>query len=182
MRQRCFRRRVESGIDYPPIVVRIVLLTWLAACALACDRNAPDEASRAAAAPADPRAVWVPRTDAQLRAEIDAALERARRSDKQVLLEFGAAWCHDCNEVARLGELSPAREVIAERYERLFVDVGRFDRHRDLIERYGIDRIATLVILSPGGDRVAQTTLEPISNRTGLDAAGLASWLRNPGD
>ena len=65
----------------------------------------------------------------------------------------------------------------------MVIDVGRFDRHRALIDRFGIERIATLVVLDGSGQRVAQTTLEPITgDAEGLTADALAAWLRQPRD
>ncbi len=43
--------------------------------------------------------MWHLRDEQALRVEIQAALARARETDKRVLLEFGADWCPDCNEV-----------------------------------------------------------------------------------
>ena len=99
-----------------------------------------------------------------------------------MLLDFVADWCEDCREVVRLSKRHPARSVIEERYVVVYVEVGRFDRHRAWIERFGIDRIATLVILDTvSGERVAQTTLEPITGgQRGLTSAQLAQWYRDP--
>ena len=126
--------------------------------------------------------VWQLRSDHVLRTEIQRALANARERDTKVLLEFGADWCPDCNEVARLLGEAPAKDVAESDYEVVYIHVGRFDRHEDLLERYRVERIATLVVLSNDGRRVAPTTLEPISDRSGLTADALAQWLRNPRD
>lgn len=126
--------------------------------------------------------VWRLRSDHVLRTDIQRALANARERDTQVLLEFGADWCPDCNEVARLLHESPAKDVAESKYEVVYVHVGRFDRHEDLLQRYRVESIATLVVLSNDGRRVAQTTLEPISDRSGLTSEALAAWLREPRD
>ena len=120
--------------------------------------------------------------DRALTARIAAAKAVAGASGRRVLLEFVADWCEDCREVVRLGGLEPARSVLRDRYVVVYVEVGRFNRHRDLIERYGVRRIATLVVLDPDSDiAVAQTTLEPITGGgRGLSPQGLADWLRQP--
>ena len=128
---------------------------------------------------ADP---WAVLDEATLRARLAEARRRAEASDRRVLLEFVAAWCADCREVVRLSREEPARSVLEERYVTVYVEVGRFDRHRALIEAHGVDRIATLAVLDPtSGERVAKTTLEPISgDARGLTSEELAAWLRNP--
>jgi thiol:disulfide interchange protein len=149
----------------------------------ACQREA--ESAPAASQPfgidADPYVVF---SDQALSARIAEAREVARASDRQVLLDFLADWCTDCREVVRLMHEEPARTVLAERYVLVYVAVGRFDRHRALIEEHGIDRITSLVVLDPAtGQRVAKTTLEPITGSDeGLTSAELAGWLDNPRD
>ncbi len=141
--------------------------------ALSCEEPPPPSGLEA-----DP---FVLRTDEELDRAITEARERARESDRKVLLDFVADWCSDCREVVRVSHLEPARSVIEERYVVVYVHVGRFDRHRALLREHGIDRIAALVVLDPAdGRRVAKTTLEPITTGSGLTPEELASWLRDP--
>ncbi|MFK7992065.1 MAG: thioredoxin domain-containing protein [Sandaracinaceae bacterium] len=120
--------------------------------------------------------------EASLDARIVEARRQASASDRRVLLDFVADWCTDCREVVRLSHLEPARQTIEERYVVVYVEVGRFDRHRAWIERFEIDRIATLVVLNPeSGERVAQRTLEPLTGeQRGMTAEALAAWLEDP--
>jgi len=128
---------------------------------------------------ADP---FVPMSDEALTARIQEARREASASERRVLLDFIADWCEDCREVVRLSHEEPARGVIEESYVVVYVEVGRFDRHRALIAEHQIDRIAALVVLDPEtGRRVAKTTLEPITGgQRGFTSAALAAWLRNP--
>lgn len=128
---------------------------------------------------ADP---FVPMSDEALIERITEARAQASASDRRVLLDFIADWCEDCREVVRLSHLEPARTVIEERYVVVYVEVGRFDRHRALIAEHRIDRIAALVVLDPDtGQRVAKTTLEPITGgQRGFTSEALAAWLRDP--
>ena len=149
------------------------MVLFLALVAVGCD----DEPAPAVA----PSTSYLPRSEAELNAALEAAQARAQQSGRRVLLDFGADWCPDCNEVLRLTRESPVKELLAESYETVVIDVGHFDRHQALLQRYGIDRIATLVVLDGAGQRVAQTTLEPISGAAeGLTAEALAGWLRSP--
>lgn len=143
------------------------------------DESATSAPVTAAAPVTDPFAVV---SEDALRAQIQAALARARSGGKKVLLEFVADWCEDCREVVRVASAGPAAEVLASGFEVVYVEVGRLDRHRELIQRYRVERIATLVVLDAQGERVAQTTLEPLSNHQPLTSAALASWLTNPID
>lgn len=147
-----------------------------AACGSAEDEPAPRAPSGLEADP------WTPMSEAALTTRIDEARAAARASGRRVLLEFVATWCEDCREVVRLSHEEPARGVIEAGYVVVYVEVGRFDRHRALIAEHRVDRIATLVVLDPEtGQRVARTTLEPITGgQRGLTSAALADWLRAP--
>lgn len=130
---------------------------------------------------APPPETYISMSDAELAAALDAAKASARENDRRILLDFGADWCPDCVEVLRLAHEPAVAELLAKDYETVVIDVGEFDRHTELLERYGIDRIATLVVLDASGEKIAQTTLEPITgDAEGLTGEMLAAWLRNP--
>jgi len=97
---------------------------------LACGQDAPTAPAVPSGLDVDP---WAPLSDEALDARIVEARAQARASGRRVLLDFIATWCEDCREVVRLSHLEPARSVIEERYVLVYVEVGRFDRHRALI-------------------------------------------------
>lgn len=70
--------------------------------------------------------------------QIAAALARAKREDKRVLVQWGANWCGWCNLLAATmkDDKAIAKEVLYE-YEVVKIDVGRFDKHVDLAKKYG---------------------------------------------
>lgn len=174
------RRRVTL------LVTPMAMLALVGACK--CSSGATSErSSPPAAAPSPHRALaalqadpWNEVDDDALREIIAAAQKTAAAEGKQVLLEFLAPWCADCREVVRLMQQAAPRQALAERYVLVPVNVGRFDRHRRLIERYGVRSIATLVIVDAEGRALHKSTLEPISGDRGLTAAGIARWLSHP--
>jgi thiol:disulfide interchange protein len=75
---------------------------------------------------------------ADARADIRAALARASKEHKYVILDFGANWCLDCHvleEAMRRPELAP---VIAKSFIVVHIDVGRFDKNVDLADEYHV--------------------------------------------
>ncbi|MCA9610110.1 MAG: thioredoxin family protein [Myxococcales bacterium] len=161
------------------MIARRWILLWVALAAACGDAEEAPAPSPPSGLEADP---WTPMTEAALTARIEEARAEARASGRRVLLEFVATWCEDCREVVRLSHEDPARSTIEESYVVVYVEVGRFDRHRALIAEHHVDRIATLVVLDPEtGRRVGRTTLEPITGgQRGLTSAALADWLRAP--
>lgn len=159
----------------------------LACCAAATLPGCPRPRGGASGAPGTcggevPAAeLWAERTDAELDARVAAARQCARTRGARVLLEFVATWCEDCQHMTRLEQTPVVAQVLRERYERVRVNVGQWDRHQALRERYGIDRIAAYVVLDPAtGQRVAQTTLEPVSRGQAITPEQWAGWLRAP--
>ncbi|MEZ4300150.1 MAG: thioredoxin family protein [Polyangiaceae bacterium] len=147
----------------------LALATTLAACDNGGSGSAPSAAE-----------TFAERSEAEVNAAIDAAKERARRENKQVLLEFVAPWCADCREVSKVSRQEPAASVLREKYVVVPVNVGRFDKHKALLQEHGVKVIAALVVLDADGKRVAKTTLEPISRKEALTPDELAAWLRAP--
>lgn len=118
----------------------------------------------------------------ELRALYVAAHRRAEAQHHQVLLVFLAPWCRDCRRTVELLETAPVREAIDRGYELVVIDVGHFDQHREFSVAHDVERIATLIVLTPDGDEVARTTLEQLSHHRGLSAEALTAWLAEPRD
>lgn len=114
----------------------------MAAClALALAACATTPASGYGAAPAHPEArAYSASSDAA--ADVDAALARAARSGKRVLLVMGANWCHDSRALAGWLETPRFAALVAARYELVFVDVGEPQtgegRNLDIARRFGL--------------------------------------------
>lgn len=125
--------------------------------------------------------LWVERSDAETEHAIADAQRCARSRGTRVLLEFVAPWCEDCREMTRLDRTPEVASALHERYEHVRVNVGRWDQHTALLQRYGIDRIAAYVVLDAEGRRIAQTVLEPITGGHGrITADQWIGWLRAP--
>jgi thiol:disulfide interchange protein len=123
------------------------------------------------------------RSDVELSEEARKACETSRTRKQPLLLEFTAAWCSDCRALAKL-EKEPALARSLAEYARLAINVGRFDRHRALLQSFEVRAIAYWVVVAPqdcarepqSWSRVASRTLEPLSG-TPVRSDELATWL-----
>ncbi len=74
------------------------------------------------------------------RAQIAAALSRATRENRRVLIQWGADWCSWCH---LLHEICASDEAIAKElkyeYDVVLLDIGRRDKHMDLALEHGVD-------------------------------------------
>lgn len=74
--------------------------------------------------------------DADAKAEIHEALERAAKEHHRVLLVFGGNWCLDCH-VLDSAFHDPAIAPTVEKYfEVVHVDIGKYDKNLDLTKQY----------------------------------------------
>jgi hypothetical protein len=97
--------------------------------------------------------------DASANAEqqVAAAKARAAATGKRLLIELGSNWCSDSRALAGILELPEVKSFIAQHYEVVLVDVGRFDRNLQIPRRYGVMRlrgIPTPLIIDPKTDQL----------------------------
>ncbi|THD35656.1 MAG: thioredoxin family protein [Sphingomonas sp.] len=86
--------------------------------------------------------------------DVAAALTRAAREGHRVILVFGANWCHDSRALAGWFATPRFRDMLAPRYEVVWIDVGKKDKNLDLARRFGLDGIAgtpTVLIVDAAG-------------------------------
>ena len=163
-----------SALTLPPTLVTLVVLTCLTL--FGCD-------DPIAATPA--RYAAPLRSDAELASELQSLCEQAG-PDRPVLVEFSAAWCSDCQ---RLQVMKREEALAAElaQWPHTTVNVGRFDRHRNILDAMAIESIAHWSVLASEScrepiqhwTRIADRTLEVSSGEArSLTPDDLARWLR----
>jgi protein disulfide-isomerase len=74
---------------------------------------------------------------ADAKADVQRALDTAAKTQRPVLVIFGANWCKDCRALDASLKASANAELIGKEFVVVKVDVGNFDRHLDIAERYG---------------------------------------------
>lgn len=87
-------------------------------------------------------------------AAVDAALARAKRSQKPVILVMGANWCHDSRGLAGWFAQPRFATMLDAKYELVYVDVGHKDRNLEIAQRFGIKTVEgtpTVLVLSSSG-------------------------------
>ena len=75
---------------------------------------------------------------ANLTADIAAALVRARREHKRILLDFGGNWCGDCQLLDIYYHQSPNAELLAKHFIVVHIDIGHMDRNVDVAKKYKV--------------------------------------------
>ena len=81
-------------------------------------------------------------------AELDAALQRAEREGKLVLLDFYGDRCPPCARMKK--ETWPAPEVREQLLRFVFLEIDT-SRSKELVQRFGVRVIPTIIVLDTDG-------------------------------
>lgn len=104
-------------------------------------------------------------------AAVDAAFERANERQVNILIAFGANWCHDSRAFAGWTQDERVGGMIEDRYELVFVNVGmpqQGDGHnQDILKRFGIEEqegTPLVLVVSPEGEALNADTAQSWRN------------------
>ncbi|HXK20264.1 MAG TPA: thioredoxin family protein, partial [Polyangiaceae bacterium] len=123
--------------------------------------------------------LWDETTESQVFEAISAAKSCAAEHGRRLLLEFVAPWCEDCQEMAKLDETALVAATLKQRFERVRINVGKWDRHEGLRNTFDVHALATYIVIDPKTSKqLAKTTLEPITKKgQRISAEQWAAWL-----
>ena len=71
-------------------------------------------------------------------ADIAAAMVRAQREHKRILLDFGGNWCGDCQLLDIYYHQSPNAELLAKNFIVVHVNIGHMDKNVDVAKKYHV--------------------------------------------
>jgi thiol-disulfide isomerase/thioredoxin len=120
-------------------------------------------------------------TKANADAQVDAAVARAKKDGKEVLIDLGGNWCADCRIMAGLMELPEMQSFLKAHYEIVSVDVGRFNRNLQIPARYGItnrlEGVPAFLVATPDGKLLNAGNVSAIQDARHMTPQALADWL-----
>ena len=114
-------------------------------------------------------------------AAVAAARARARAGGKRLLIDLGGNWCGDCRALDTALKSPANAEMINKEFVVVKVDVGNFDRHLDIAERYGnaIKRgIPAAAVLSPQQTLLYTTKGGELANARKMSDTGVYDFFR----
>jgi len=117
---------------------------------------------------------------ADARADVDAALARAKSSGKRVLIDLGGNWCGDCRVFAGIMEVPEVKRFVDAHYEVVQVNVGRYDTNLDIPARFGLEKpraAPTTLIVSPEGKLLNGDDLVALKDARSMTPQAVVDWL-----
>ncbi len=124
---------------------------------------------------------------ADAKAQINAALAKAKKENRRVLIQWGANWCGWCHLLHdTFAADKEVKRKLQYEYDVVLVDIGRFDKNTDLAEKYGAhlkeNGVPFLTILDAEGKVLANQETEALEAKTedggnGHDSAKILAFL-----
>jgi thioredoxin 1 len=119
---------------------------------------------------------------ANAKAEIQQALAAAKAHQGKVLVIFGANWCEDCRALDHALKSDRNSKLIAEEFDVVKVDVGRFNRNLDVAAAYGdpIKKgIPAAVVLSADNHVLYATRAGELADARRMNETGVYDFFTN---
>lgn len=113
--------------------------------------------------------------------DVQAAFDAAAKAQRPVLVIFGANWCGDCRALDTALKAPANAELIKKEFVVVKVDVGNFDRHLDIAERYGnaIKKgIPAAAVVSPQQQLLYTTKGGELANARKMSDTGVYDFFR----
>jgi thiol-disulfide isomerase/thioredoxin len=86
--------------------------------------------------------------------DFDRAMERARKEDKPILVDFWAEWCGWCHRLDRTTYVEPVVGAKGENFVAVKVNTEGSRREVEITKRYEVHPLPTILFLSPRGRQV----------------------------
>lgn len=119
--------------------------------------------------------------DADAAAAVNAALARAKKNGKLVLIELGGNWCPDCVVLANVMRLPQMQSFLAAHYEVVSVDVGRFNKNQSIPAQFGIagrlGAVPAVIVSDAGGNLLNKDDLLALGDARTMTPQAVADWL-----
>jgi len=128
-------------------------------------------------ASANPPQVYDEAADAK--AAISKALAEAKKTDKKVLVVFGANWCKDCLELDKSMH-GKNEALLASKFITVKVNVGQFDKNKELVDLYGSPTkkgIPAAVLLRPDNTVLYASKGGELSNARKMSEQGVYDFF-----
>src|ERR1700749_1584748 len=117
---------------------------------------------------------------AQAEKDIAAALSKAAREKKRVLLDFGGNWCGDCQGLQIYFHDPANRGLREQNYVLVPVNIGRYDENMDIAARDGVPvskGVPALAVLDASGQLLYSQRNAEFQAMRRMDSASVTAFL-----
>ena len=163
------------------LLVLLLFMTAIPAATFA--QTAPVAAAKQETAKAPSTPIYDEKADAK--ADIAAALVRAGKENRRVLLQWGGNWCGWCRLLHKLfQENKDIARTLQYEYEVVMVDIGNFNKNLDVADRYkayteGFKKsgVPYLTVLDAAGNLIVNQDTGSLESGQGHDPKKVLDFL-----
>ena len=115
------------------------------------------------------------------KADIAAALAKARVEHKRVILDFGGDWCGDCQVLDIYFHDAANAELLEKNFVLVHVWIGNMDRHIDVAAKYGVPiqkGVPALAVLAPNGKVLYAQATGEFEDMRHMDPGSVTEFLK----
>lgn len=114
--------------------------------------------------------------------DVAAAIARAKKAHKLVIVDLGGNWCPDCRILAGTMALPSLSPWVKKHYEVVTVDVGRYTKNLDIGAAYGVTRpkgVPAIFVVDPRTNKLLNptTSVTALADARSMTPQALADWL-----
>lgn len=114
--------------------------------------------------------------------EIKDAIVKAGREHKRIILDFGGNWCGDCRALDRYFHQEPNKSLLNEGFVLVDVNIGRFDKNKDISAKYGVplDKgVPALAVLDAKGKPLFSQKKGEFESMARMDPSSVTDFLKH---
>jgi thiol:disulfide interchange protein len=110
--------------------------------------------------------------------DIDAALIKAKRDHKRILLDFGGDWCGDCQVLDIYFSQAPNAALLEKNFVKVNINIGRMDANLDIAHKYGVPvkGVPALAVLDANG-KVVMSQDHEFSSMRNMPSSAVTDFL-----
>ena len=111
-------------------------------------------------------------------ADIKAALVKAKREHKRILLDFGGDWCGDCQVLDIYFNEAPNAQLLDKYFVKVNINIGHQDANLDIAHKYGVPvkGVPALAILDANG-KVVMSQDHEFSSMRNMPSSAVTDFL-----
>jgi thiol:disulfide interchange protein len=120
--------------------------------------------------------------DADAHAQVRAALVKATREHKRVILDFGGNWCGDCQVLDIYFHQDPNAALLDANFVLVDVNIGHYDKNLDVAEKYGVPLkkgVPALAVLDAHGHLLYSQTNGEFESMRRIDPHAVTDFLEH---
>ncbi len=114
------------------------------------------------------------------KADIAAALAKAKKEHKRVILDFGGDWCGDCQVLDIYFHQVPNEELLEKSFVLVHVWIGHMDANIDVAAKYGVPisrGVPALAVLSGDGKVLYSQATGQFADMRHMDPGSVSEFL-----